>query len=264
MSDYKTRRSERVDRLNARAATMRQESERRQGTVTRMTDVMAGSPILCGHHSEGRHRRDIDKIHNNMRASIDAQNKAEEYERRAKAAENNTAISSDNPDAIDALKEKLAKLENLRDRMKLTNKQYRKGGADAITDITEAQRETIRTAMDDRPEWRRQASQPFEKFEITNLGARIRATKKRIEHLEAHAGDVTSEEMHGDITIRDDVENNRLMLLFPGRPSTTVRAALKRHGFRWSPSNEAWQRQRGNSAKYAASSVLETIDTQTD
>lgn len=258
MSDYKTRRSERVDRLNARAATMRQESERRQGTVTRMTDVMAGSPILCGHHSEGRHRRDIDKIHNNMRKSVDAGRKAEEYERRAKAAENNTAISSDDPDAIDALKEKLAKLENLRDRMKLTNKQYRKGGADAITGITEAQRETIRTAMDTKESWR--DSQPFEKFEITNLGARIRATKKRIAHLESTAGDVTSEEMHGEITIRDDVENNRLMLLFPGRPSTTVRAALKRHGFRWSPSNEAWQRQRGNSAKYAASSVLKQLD----
>ena len=250
MSNYSDRKSDRVDRLNARADAHRKESARRLGAASALADnIPFGQPILVGHHSEGRARRDADRIDTNMRKGIAAQKKAEELERRAQAAESNTSISSDDPNALVALKIKLARLENLRARMVQTNRQYRKGGADSITGISDEQRDTIRGA----------GGPPFEKYELTNLGARVRATKKRIAHLESQAGDVTSEEMHGEVTLRDDVESNRLMLLFPGKPLPTVITALKQHGFHWSPSNEAWQRHRGNSAKHAASCVLDTI-----
>ena len=50
------------------------------------------------------------------------------------------------------------------------------------------------------------------------------------------------------------VENSELMrlqLVFDGKPSDEVRAALKKHGFRWSPKNGAWQRQLTGNARFA-------------
>ena len=31
------------------------------------------------------------------------------------------------------------------------------------------------------------------------------------------------------------------MVYFPGKPDQEIRTDLKRHGFRWSPKNGAWQ-----------------------
>lgn len=43
---------------------------------------MAGTPILIGHHSEKRHRRDLEKIDNRMRRSIEESDKADHYRSR--------------------------------------------------------------------------------------------------------------------------------------------------------------------------------------
>jgi hypothetical protein len=42
-----------------------------------------GQPILVGHHSESRHRRDIDRINGNMSKSVELSRKAERLESRA-------------------------------------------------------------------------------------------------------------------------------------------------------------------------------------
>jgi len=43
---------------------------------------MAGTPILVGHHSEKRHRRELEKIDNRMRRSIEESDKADHYKNR--------------------------------------------------------------------------------------------------------------------------------------------------------------------------------------
>lgn len=48
--------------------------------------IPAGQPILVGHHSEGRHRRDIARMHASMSKSADARSKAAHYHERAKRA----------------------------------------------------------------------------------------------------------------------------------------------------------------------------------
>ena len=45
------------------------------------------------------------------------------------------------------------------------------------------------------------------------------------------------------MTVVANVEDNRVQLLFPAKPSEKVRRELKRHGFRWARSAGAWQRQ---------------------
>lgn len=53
-----------------------------------------------------------------------------------------------------------------------------------------------------------------------------------------------TEQQIGDITIINSVEDNRIMITFPGVPDESIRARLKSDGFRWSPSNGAWQAYR--------------------
>lgn len=62
--------------------------------------------------------------------------------------------------------------------------------------------------------------------------------------------------MVGDVKVEEDPEAQRLRLHFPGKPSADIIAKLKQHGFRWAPSERAWQRQLTSSARYAAAYVL--------
>ena len=54
----------------------------------------------------------------------------------------------------------------------------------------------------------------------------------------------------------ENVEENRLQLFYPGKPSEGVRTKLKHNGFRWSPTTGAWQRRLNNNARWAAENVL--------
>ena len=47
----------------------------------------------------------------------------------------------------------------------------------------------------------------------------------------------------GEIELWADREIDRVQLLFPDKPGDDVRARLKRSGWKWSPTNGAWQRQ---------------------
>lgn len=52
---------------------------------------------------------------------------------------------------------------------------------------------------------------------------------------------------------------NRLQLKFGDIPDPDVRKVLKSNGFRWSPSNKAWQRQSGSNAEASLKRVAETL-----
>jgi len=45
---------------------------------------------------------------------------------------------------------------------------------------------------------------------------------------------------------------NRLQLFFDEKPSAEQRTELKKHGFKWAPSQSAWQRQLTKNAIHAA------------
>ena len=50
--------------------------------------------------------------------------------------------------------------------------------------------------------------------------------------------------------------------MFDGKPEEAVRNVLKANGFRWAPSQEAWQRQLTTNGKYALKRVLEAHQTE--
>lgn len=58
----------------------------------------------------------------------------------------------------------------------------------------------------------------------------------------------------------ENAELIRLQLIFDSKPSETTRAALKRHGFRWSPKNSAWQRQLTDNARHSVKQLINELE----
>ena len=73
----------------------------------------------------------------------------------------------------------------------------------------------------------------FASFSLQNSNANIRRVEQRIRELERAAErNVTREQEGNGYTYREDVEENRVMFIFPDKPEADVRSLLKRHGFK--------------------------------
>jgi hypothetical protein len=254
MNSYEQKQEARRQRYKARATKARQEAEQHKAASDRLVaHIPFGQPILVGHHSEGRHRRTLERSQNLMFKMVDDYKKADHDEQKA-ASVGAGGISSDDPEAIRKIKEELIDLEAKQERMKAVNKHLKKGDDAALLAMgyTEAVILKLKT-----PDF---AGRPgYPDYAITNNGANIRRLKKRIEDLTAKAGDITTEQTINNVRIVDSVEDNRLQLFFPGKPSEEIRAKLKSAGFRWSPYAGAWQRHRSNTANYLARQIVETL-----
>lgn len=169
-------------------------------------------------------------------------------------------ISSDNPNAIELLKQKIAKLEKNQEIMKSANKIIKNVKLDFETKIkklievgfTEDQAKVLFTPNC-------YGDIGYEGFELSNNNANIRRLKQRLAGLEKRANDSTSEKNINGVKIVDNVEDNRLQLFFNCKPSEPIRNQLKAAGFHWTPSLGCWQRFRSSSAKHQAEEILNSI-----
>jgi Domain of unknown function (DUF3560) len=64
-------------------------------------------------------------------------------------------------------------------------------------------------------------------------------------------------ELYGDIRVEES--ENRVRIYFPGKPSEALRSLLKSRGFRWSPSEGAWQRMAGENAWWNAREIAKGV-----
>ena len=64
-------------------------------------------------------------------------------------------------------------------------------------------------------------------------------------------------------TYTENGEAMRVQFIFDGKPDEQTREILKRNGFRWAPSQGAWQRQLTQNGKYAAAEVRKILDAKT-
>ena len=111
--DYFERKELRIERLREKADKMREESVEAFSNARKIQNsIPLGQPILIGHHSEKRSRQDRDKIDANIKKSVEKQEQAEYYDEKLAVAKKNTAISSDNPQAIELLEEKNIKIKS--------------------------------------------------------------------------------------------------------------------------------------------------------
>jgi len=256
--DYQEKKESRIERLESRAAKAEQESDSRYKKSKELADrIPFGQPILVGHHSEKRARRDQEKIHADMGRSVAASKKAEVLKDRVKAAESNRAISSDDPEAVVKLKEKLDKLEKFQEDAKKINAAWRKFKKNPSSidksDLSDKHKKIVKDFV---PQYSFDKG-PIPSYSLTNNNANIRNTKKRLDGMVASAGDKTKVVYEkGDVKITDNVEKNRIQVSFPGKPDQETRSVLKANGFKWAPSEDAWQRKRSPNARYVTKNFL--------
>lgn len=238
-ADYSERRESRIERLQDRAKRHDEAAQAAFGRARAAVDgIPFGQPNINGCLNGAINRHDAA-----MRTSIRESDKADAMRDRARAATNNHAISSDDPDALRRLREKLAKLERLHERMKAANAAIRlkdtyKG--DAL--LAEQGFNPVEIAKLRTPDFMGRVG--FPPYAITNNSATIRSVKERIAQLEARASAPAPEGWTfegGEVVC--NVDENRLQILFDEIPDEQTRSRLKGNGFRWSRHNGVWQRQ---------------------
>lgn len=218
-----------------------------------------GQPILVGHHSEGRDRNYRNRIHNTFGKAFEASDKANHYRDKAASMEQNYSISSDDPNAIDRLREKLESLEKAQSLYKNINKIIRKNASDAekiylLVGLGLKENTANELLL---PDYCGRIGIPS--FKLTNNNANIARIRQRIEHLQKIESMDSSEKTINGVRMVINQEDNRVQLFFPGKPSEEVRKKLKSNGFRWAPSVGAWMRQISNAAIYYAESILNNL-----
>lgn len=254
MNSYEEKKQRRIDYYNEKAEKLEQESGRLAKESSEMVSAIPpGQPLLVDHYSYKADKNYRDRAWNKMDQSVEVGKKADYYRSKAEAAEKNTAISSDDPDAVTKLKEKLQKLQDFQSYMKKVNAYYRKNGTmKGFEGISDEKAAEIDEAVKSGYSWE---SAPYAAYRLSNNNAEINRLKKRIASLERReeTGFVGWQFEGGEAVANS--EENRLQLIFDEKPTEEQRSKLKGWGFRWSPSNMAWQRQLNGNAIYAAGQI---------
>lgn len=79
--DRKMARAEKFEGYSENAAVRSEVAHKKANSI--MSMIPPGQPILVGHHSERRHRRDLERIDSGMRKSIEESKKSEHYSHKA-------------------------------------------------------------------------------------------------------------------------------------------------------------------------------------
>lgn len=219
-ADYEKRRAARIDRLHASADRHQAASNAAFARACAAVEgIPFGQPNIRGCLTPAYNRHNAA-----MRVSCREQDAANEATRRAEAAENNSAISSDDPEALTKLRAKLAELEAEREEIKAKNKQARREGGETL------------------PGWM-----------LSNLAGNIKRIKDRIAALERRQTEAPPEGWTfdgGKVVVNLDA--NRLQIVFDERQDEETTQKLKGWGFRWSRWEKAWQRMLTRNAIFAA------------
>lgn len=168
-------------------------------------------------------------------------------------------IKSGDQDAIERLEEKLVSLKETQERMKVANKAIRLKDAEKgdeelkILGYSDEQIQELRT-----PDYMGRVG--FPAYALQNNNANIHRVEERLKSLKAAKEKGTKETEFELFKVVENVEVMRLQIIFDGKPEADVRAVLKKHGFKWAPSQGAWQRMLNPAGKYALNRVKEELE----
>lgn len=169
-------------------------------------------------------------------------------------------ISADDRQAVAKLEAKLEALKADQEHMKAVNAYYRKHKTlDGCPGLTPDMAEELRASMGRG--WRKDPV-PYPAPHLSNNNANIRRVQQRIDDLK-NRGDFVGWAFPGGTAEINEGEN-RLQLFFDEKPTDEQRQELKHNGFKWAPSQGAWQRQLNRNAIFAAGRMdfLRTEDGQ--
>ena len=179
MSTYRERREARAERLREWAEKREAKSAAAFRSAHEGADMIPfGQPILVGHHSEKRHRRDLGRIDSAMGRGVEHARKAESMQSRAGNIESQLerSIYSDDPDAIPALERRVAALEAKREQINADNAAFRK----AVKAAGLPKESTWKEA-------RFQGHRQHPSYELSNLSGDLKRNRDRLEMLRRQA-----------------------------------------------------------------------------
>jgi hypothetical protein len=145
-----------------------------------------GQPMMPGHHS---YKGDVsfrNKITSGYDRAFGDLNKADAMHSKAEniRAAADRAIYSDDHDAIDKLRERIAGLEAERDAVKAYNATCRKGAPNPSL-LTAHQRGGLETQARHMPDYHARIKQQCPPYMLSNLSGNISTQRKRLAQLEA-------------------------------------------------------------------------------
>ena len=163
-------------------------------------------------------------------------------------------ILSNDENVIELLTEKIADLEAEKESMKALNAYYRKNetieGYDGL--ITQDMQMHLDFVF------------KFNfihgsLFDTSNINQEIKRNRDRLTQIQRVKDAGTSETEYNGFRVVENSELMRLQIIFNGKPEPEVRDILKSNGFKWAPSQSAWQRQLTSNAKYSLKRVVEQL-----
>lgn len=167
-------------------------------------------------------------------------------------------IKSDDERAIEKLEEKLEDMKKLQEDMKAANKALRlkdkEAGNDRLREMgySEESIEELR-----KPDYLGRVGYPD--FQLSNNNAGIHRVEGRLKRLKAVKERGSSEQEYKTFKAIENTEAMRYQIIFDGKPDTEIRTLLKSNGFKWAPSQGAWQRQITANGKWAFHRVVEKL-----
>jgi len=157
-------------------------------------------------------------------------------------------ISADDALAVPKMEAKLAGLMESQEFMKNVDEYYHKHKTlDGCPDLSEDTLNKLKVSMS--RDWR-QNPVPFPSYALSNNNQEIHRIRGRIEELQ-NKSEYAGWTFEGGRAEANETEN-RLQLFFDEKPSDGQRQELKKHGFKWAPSQGAWQRQLTKNAIHSA------------
>lgn len=167
-------------------------------------------------------------------------------------------IKSDDERAIEKLEEKLEDMKNLQEQMKAANKAIRLKDTEAGNDLLREMGYSEEAITELRkPDFCGRVGYPD--YELSNNNANIHRVEGRLKSLKAAKERGSSEQEYKTFKVVENTEAMRYQIIFDGKPEADVRTLLKSNGFKWAPSQGAWQRQITANGKWALERVVEKL-----
>lgn len=167
-------------------------------------------------------------------------------------------IKSGDEDAVEKLEKKLDELKAAQEKMKEANKAIRmkdtEKGDVKLKELgfSESQIKELRS-----PDFCGRIG--FPDYALQNNNASIHRVEDRLKSLKVAKEKGTQETECEFCKVVENTDIMRLQLFFDGKPEPEVREVLKSNGFRWAPSQNAWQRQLTGNARYALKQVIRKL-----
>ena len=165
---------------------------------------------------------------------------------------NAAPIKADDPQAQEKLAARIKLLTDTRNAMKAVNAAFK---LKAVVTGNEKLR-GFGLTDEQIAAMRGEAGPAFKPWELQNLGQNITHLERRLEDIRAEAERAPAEDIEGDgYRVVENTDLGRIQMIFDGKPDEATRRILKRNGFRWAPSQDAWQRHLNANGRNAVRHV---------